>query len=341
MFLSKIGEVYYLFYSDEHNVRRKVSTKCRKKSDAFCFLQRFKKNEYEQKRKQRTILFSSFVKEYSTYAKNVLTEKTFRTYQTAFREFLRIEGDRYLHTIGIREIENFLSIKKGEASEWGARSYYIALASAFEKAVQWSYLFSNPFRKVQKPKVREILPVFFSEMDFKLFLSTVAEKDFRELCITGLLTGLRLGELLALRWQDVDFSAKVILVQNSDSFTTKSKKNRVVPMSEALCRILQDRRGNVKTESDAVFYDQYGKKLLPSTVSHQFKRYVRRAGLNEKLHFHSLRHTFASWLAQGGTSLYMIKDLLGHSDMKTTQIYAHLQPDSLRSEVDKISLSLN
>ena len=62
---------------------------------------------------------------------------------------------------------------------------------------------------------------------------------------------------------------------------------------------------------------------------------------NQEIHFHSLRHSFASWLAQDGTSVYMIKDLLGHSDVKTTQIYSHLQPESLHSEVNKISILLN
>ena len=68
-------------------------------------------------------------------------------------------------------------------------------------------------------------------------------------------------------------------------------------------------------------------------VSKSFKRYIRQAGLNNDLKFHSLRHTYASYLVQGGVSLYVVQKLLGHSDIKTTEIYAHLSPESLQEAV--------
>ncbi|HEY9167086.1 MAG TPA: site-specific integrase [Candidatus Kryptonia bacterium] len=335
MFLSKIGGVYYLFFKDENRARHKLSTRCRKKPDAIEFLRDFKREEYETKKKLETVLFSEFVNQYAAYASSVHTAKTLTTYQTAFREFLRVEGDCLLNTIGIREIEHFLSVKKLEASEWTARKYYIALASAFEKAVQWHFVSANPFRGVSKPKVREILPVFFTESDFRLFLSANKDKDFAELCITALLTGLRLGELLSLRWTDLDFAAKTVLIQNSESFTTKSKRSRVVPMSEELSGMLLERRDNIRSESEFVFSDRYGRKLKASTIEHRFKHCVRRARLNDNLHFHSLRHSFASALVMSGVSLYAVQKLLGHSQSKTTEIYSHLLPQQLHSEINK------
>jgi len=335
MFLSKSGDVYYLFYRDETGKRFKISTKCRKKSEAFDFLLQFKADEYQEKLNFKRIVLSEFEKQYFEYASGVLSKKTFRTYETAFREFIRVEGDKPLQAIGIREIEHFLSVKKREASEWTARKYYGSLASAFEKAVQWNYLEENPFRKVLKPKGREILPVFFTESDFRMFLSVVGDMDFRELCISGLLTGLRLGELLALRWNDIDFTSKVILVQNTETFTTKSKRSRAVPMSEEVCRLLKDRKEHVRFECATVFYDGQGKPLKEGTVSQKFKRYIRRAGLNDKLHFHSLRHSFASALVISGASLYAVQKLLGHSTSKTTEIYSHLLPQQLHTEVNR------
>ncbi|MCL4509490.1 MAG: site-specific integrase [Bacteroidetes bacterium] len=341
MFLSKIGSIYYLFFKDESGVRHKVSTGSRKKPVALQFLRDFKREEYEAKKKLETVLFSEFVNQYAAYASSVHTAKTFNTYQTAFREWLRVEGDGCLNIIGIREIEHFLSVKKLEASEWTARKYYIALASAFEKAIQWQFIPVNPFRKVAKPKVREILPVFFTESDFRLFLSANNDKDFAELCITAILTGLRLGELLALRWTDIDFAAKTILIQNSEAFTTKSKRSRVVPMSEELRRLLTDRKGNIRHEAETVFHDVKGKPLKEGTASQRFKRYVRRAGLNDKLHFHSLRHSFASGLVMSGVSLYQVQKLLGHSTSKTTEIYSHLLPQQLHKEVNGLAAKFN
>ena len=82
-------------------------------------------------------------------------------------------------------------------------------------------------------------------------------------------------------------------------------------------------------------------KLKEDFVSKTFKRHVRLSGLNPALHFHSLRHSFASWLVQDGVSIYAVKELLGHSDVKTTQVYSHLQPEQLHSTVNKIQVSLN
>ncbi len=290
----------------------------------------------EMKSPQKTMM-EQFKKEFLEYSSGVHTKKTQKTYETAFREFIRVEGNRSMDTIGIREIEHFLSVKKLEASEWTARKYYIALRAAFEKAVQWELIKENPFRKVKKPKPPEVLPAFFSEQDFQLLLSVIENKDFRELCTMALLTGLRLGELLALRWKDIDFTTKVILIQNSEGFTTKSKRSRVVPMCEELCCLLRGRKENIRCESETVFHDKKGMPLKEGTASQKFKRYVRRAGLNDKLHFHSLRHSFASGLVTSGATLYAVQKLLGHSTSKTTEIYSHLLPQQLHKEVNGLA----
>jgi site-specific recombinase XerD len=80
-----------------------------------------------------------------------------------------------------------------------------------------------------------------------------------------------------------------------------------------------------------------GNRLSQSYVEHKFKQYVRWAGLNDDLKFHSLRHTFATWVVQNGASIYEVQKLLGHSDIKTTQIYAHLMASELHSTVNRIS----
>jgi len=122
-----------------------------------------------------------------------------------------VVGDVPLHKVGIREVENFLSVKKSEASDWTARKYYIALASAFEAAKRWIMIANNPFRQVEKPSVREIQPAYFSKSEFQTLLKSMEDRDFRELGICVVSTGLRLAELTTLQWTDVD------VVQKSDT----------------------------------------------------------------------------------------------------------------------------
>lgn len=283
------------------------------------------------------ITLKSFYEEYMKYAQGELSIKTQKTYKTAFREFIRVLGDKSLQSIGMRDIETFLALKKEEASGWTARKYFISLSSAFEKALQWELIKENPFRKVKKPKPADVAPTFFSDNEFRLFLSVVDDCNFRDLALTAILTGMRMGELIALRWSDIDFESRVILVQNSDTFTTKSKKNRSLDMGDDLIEVLQTRKENVRIKCETVFYDDQGRPLKEGTVSQKFKRYVRKARLNDKLHFHSLRHTFASALIKEGVPIYSVSRLLGHSSVRTTEIYAHLQPHQLQQEVNMLS----
>jgi integrase/recombinase XerD len=288
----------------------------------------------DEMNKSDQICLKDFKDEFLEYSLGVHSRKTHKTHRTAFQEFIRVEGNKPLNAIGVREIEHFLSVKKREASEWTARKYYGSLAAAFQKAVHWEHIKVNPFKKVKKPKPPELFPLYFSEKEFNSMLSVMYEKDFKELCVSALLSGLRLGELLSLQWKDVDSVSKIILVRNSETFTTKSRKNRAVPISDELFEMFMQRKENIRNESDFVFHDPKGNQLKEKTVSQKFKKYVRRAKLNDKLHFHSLRHTFATHLVKKSVPLFAIQKLLGHSTSKTTEVYSHLLPQQLHREVN-------
>jgi integrase len=281
-----------------------------------------------------TITLSGFASEFLTNARGNYTEKTQNVFRTAFNELRRILGDVQLRHISGREIERFLTIKKEEASDWTARKHYTALASAFEAAKKWGYITRNPWREVRKPKAREVQPLHLTRTEFEKLLTTINDRNFREVCICAVLTGMRQGELLSLRWSDVDLDNRLIHVRNSEVFTTKNKRNRLIPMNETLHKMLSHRKH--ATSCDFVFH-RNGRPLNPDPVSRGFKRAVRRAGLNDKLHFHSLRHTFATWLVESSVSLYHVQKILGHSNFSTTQAYSHILPENLHDAVDKVS----
>ncbi|MHB1688339.1 MAG: tyrosine-type recombinase/integrase [Ignavibacteriaceae bacterium] len=85
-----------------------------------------------------------------------------------------------------------------------------------------------------------------------------------------------------------------------------------------------------------VFYKLSGVPYLPNYVSHNFKKALKKANVNQSLHMHSLRHGFASRLVQNGVSLYVVKELLGHADVSTTRQYSHLQKEHLQNAIDKL-----
>ena len=333
MFLSKrTNGVYRLFYDDPNGHRRSVSTRSITKSDALKFVSTF---DPQQQTRRRNIKLSCFTHEYANYSRCSHTESTSHWTTIALREFTRIVGDKHIESIGKTDIEQFLLEKRQFVRDITLRSYYGSLAAAFEVANRWGYIPSNPFRLIPKPKAAEYLPLYFSHEEFHRLLSIVADSDTRDLILCAILTGMRLGELTALRWEDIDFAKKLIYVQNYSGFTTKSRKIRVVPMNDELATVMEKRSGNMKCE---LVFHRENSKLTKDQISKSFKQLVLQSGVDSRLHFHSLRHTFATWLVQSGATLYQVQKLLGHSTIATTLVYAHLAPNELHNVVNRISI---
>lgn len=332
MFISRIGDYFYLYYKDEDGNRKKVTTKSKSKSAALSFLRSFSIEQKQAKHPSNT--FSEFNKEYLLYAESVMTPKSFRTYESALRETIRVLGNITIQSVGVKEIEYLVSTKIKESSVWTARRYLICLAAAFQKACDWNLLIENPFRKVKKPRMPEVLPLFLNQKDFQKLFCLITEPDFREFCYVAILTGMRLGEILNLPWSSINFEDKYIVVQNYGTFYTKNKRSRKIPMNNELFILLVERRRNVRNESEWVFHDSKGIQFKENFISKKFRHYVLLSGINPKIHFHSLRHSFASALVKEGISLYAVQKLLGHRSIKTTEIYCHLSPEQLHREVE-------
>jgi len=149
--------------------------------------------------------------------------------------------------------------------------------------------------------------------------------------------GLRAGEVFALTWGCVDFGHGALTLLDTKS------RDRVVYMTQQVREMLLGReRGQ---PSDLVFPARGGGKI--EAISKTFDKVVEAVGLNDgildarqKVCFHTLRHTFASWHVQNGTDLYVVQKLLGHSTLTMTQRYAHLAPDTLRKATDMFDNSL-
>ena len=342
MFLSKRSNGYwYIWFYDEHGRKHKLSTKCRQKSDALRFLSGFKLELENQKHPApKDVFFKTVVEEFMVFSVGVHTEATQAHFRTAAREFQRHLGNPRIREISVRDLERFFAAKQEEASRWTARRIYIALASMFEKAREWSYIDQNPFRSVKRPTPPQRTPIFFTTTELKTLLSSIKDPQLAILVKAGIYTGCRLGELLSLTWDDVDFEKLEVHVRNKAGFVTKSKKERTLPMHPALKKILVGWKKQSK--SQLVFAREQTLKWGVSQMSIRFKSALRRSPLPEKrkqeLHFHSLRHTFATTLLQKSVPIYTVSRMLGHSSVKTTEIYAHAVPNNFKSQIEKIEL---
>lgn len=333
MFLFKRKDgTYYIQYLDlvTGKARRK-STHTKSKKDALKFLKDF---DPSSKPTQELICLSKFREEYVNYAISNKTKKYVKFINLFFRQLLTYSKDIPLKNLSVKLLDQFIS-ERFATAPWSALMYYRTLKAAFTKAVVWGYIDENPLKKIKPPRQKKSLPVFLSKKVFELILRNAQSKLFQDIFITAFNSGMRLGEILNLVWDCIDFNRKVITIKNINGFITKNKKERVIPMNNHLAELFLCRYQSSKTirKNDYIFYRIAGVKLNEDYVSKKFKKAVRAAGLNDEIHFHTLRHSFASNLIQKGASIYVVKELLGHESISTTQIYSHLQSENLSQAV--------
>jgi len=214
-----------------------------------------------------------------------------------------------------------------------------ALRTAFNVAIRWELVEKNPFKGMRLVPVPERTPAFLTKDDFQRLLNVIKENWLRELVVFAVLTGLRRGEALNLRWKHVDFGRRIIQIESDSNFKTKAGKRRIVPMNETVFNLLSQKAVR-SAGTECVFSSQDG-AIDPSYLTNRFKDYVHQTNLDRRLHWHSLRHTFASWLVQDGVSLFEVQKLLGHSSAEMTMIYSHLLPDQMHQTVNRICFNLS
>ena len=335
MFLFKRGKYYHLEYFDDiENRVKRVSTKSTKKTQAIKFLTDFQKR-IQDNHKPNHILLSAYAKRYQNYVETNCSKKYLQTVSLSFRQLSQFTGDIALSKLTYHQLDQFMSITF-KRTQHGAWTNYRALKSAFNKAVNWDYLTDNPFTKIKLPKIVESTPLFIDESEFNLIVTNAECRDLKDIFVTAMNSGLRLGELTTLKWSSVNLRGRTLVVQNYASFRTKNKKSRIIPLNNTLFQLLQNRLPKIiDIKLDDYLFAKYPR--VPYSieyVSKSFKRIVRKLGLNEKYHFHLLRVSFGSHLLQRGIPISTISKLLGHSSISVTEKhYASLSIENLTDAV--------
>lgn len=207
-------------------------------------------------------------------------------------------------------------------------------------AVEWGFLVRVP--KVKPVKVPKETPRFLSEPEAAALIEK-APVNWVSMVIVGLRTGMRIGELRGLQWGDIDFDRRLVHVRRTDpgrpdmdSNAPKGNRPRVIPLTPDAIQALLAQRGRVARHAprDWVFPGAESWRAERNRVrtrsegncAEMMGRMAKAAKLGDEVTWHTLRHTFASWLVMRGVPMRAVQDLLGHASMKMTEIYAHLAP---------------
>jgi len=253
-------------------------------------------------------------------------------------------GNKRMNEISSFDLERLKNeLTKKELSPAYVKHALVLIRQIYNKAFQWGhYKGGNPIKGVKMPTLSNARERFLSheEADKLLTELKAVSPVVHDQAILSLHCGMRAGEIFNLRGQDLDFENGLIRIMDP-----KNKASRAAYMTETVREILKPRLP--KNLNDLIFEDRWHKETVKQP-SKTFDRAVKKLGLNrdvidprQKVVFHSLRHTFASWLAIQGTPILTIKELLGHKSLAMTERYAHLAPSAKRAATLDLEVAFN
>ncbi|EYF06041.1 tyrosine-type recombinase/integrase [Chondromyces apiculatus] len=315
-------------------IRKNVDVKTRNEA---LILEQQERAKVQQRAKQvtgRAPLFGDFGKEFlETYAYTNNKPSEVETKEAILRLHLRpFFGELRLDVIGPQHIERFKAQQlRAELSPKTVNNQLTVLRKVLAVAKEWGQLVAlPPLRLLNAPE---------PEFDFLTFdeaerLVQGAEPEWRPMVLLALRSGLRQGELLALRWDDIDLESGLLKVRRAAARgivgTPKNHKSREIPLSDEALATLRDLPSRAHRE--LVFPADSGRLLTRNECKHPLRRACLRAELR-RIGWHVLRHTFASHLVMRGVALKAVQELLGHATIEMTMRYAHLSPDIRRDAV--------
>jgi integrase len=332
-YLFRRGRIYYVQYALD-GVTKQKSTGCTTKGAATAYVELLR--DKVSVRPAKAIRLSEYLRDYLTLKQGILRQSTLIRIDQIGRIFLRTSCDKLLASFTVRDVEDYKSVRLKSCCATTVNIEIRHLKAVFGTAVKLGHLEKSPFAGCSQIAVPQKTPSFMTLKEARKLIASIQDQVFRDIVHLSILTGLRLGEALSLDWSQVDLKNRLITLTNLNGFVTKSGKIRMIPFPESAKRILNVLKKRGSKTSELVFANRWGKRYSNSYVSRSFKKYIRAADLPESLHFHSTRHTYASWLIERGVSLYEIQKLLGHSSQAVTQLYSHLTGSQLRSAVDRL-----
>ena len=263
------------------------------------------------------------------------SENTIESYKRDLDKFLEYNKNTSIDNISNEDLKRYIKyLNDNGLNEKSIARNISSLKSFYKFLVISKYISSNTSDSLYLPKIKKSLPSTLTEEEvFSLLnIELVDNFSYRNKAMLELLyaSGLRVSELVNLKLQDVDFSQDIIRTFG------KGSKERIIPIGdyakEYLEKYIYEYRGSMlkRETSEYIFLNNHGKQMTRQGFFKIIKKIAKEKGINKELSPHTLRHSFASHLLKYGADLRTIQELLGHSDISTTQIYTHITNEELK-----------
>jgi integrase len=271
-------------------------------------------------------LTKKYLEEYSAVNKAKSSHKRDKSLAA---HLLKSFKDKYLPDITPAMVSDYKVQRRAEGASPRTINYELTLMShAFNIAIrEWEWIDDNPIKRVKKERVNNTIERWLTLEEEGLLLKASA-KWLKEIIVFAINTGLRQGEIINLKWSQVDMERRTM--------TIYEQKNRCVdtlPLNETAIEVLRERKNLQRNEIDNVFYNHSFRPLQFRNLIRSYDKAIEKAGIND-LRFHDLRHTFATRLIQCGVGIYEVQKLGRWKSVSMVQRYAHHYPESLRSAIE-------
>ena len=259
-----------------------------------------------------------------TLVKDYLDTKTNPTHayneEIRLRQFLDFACVTYTNQIKPSTIEKYLTYRRKQGRiNWTLKHDYMTINAFLNWCIRNEYLLNNPCKKVTPPPVKTTTPRYLNQKEVQKLMK-YAEGELQLMIALAVYTGIRRKEMLSLQWEDINLDKPSLIVRNA-----KSGKDRTIPLPPDVVPLLKDSQ----KDSGLLFP---GRNNIPTRA---YARLIKKAEIElPRLNrWHILRHTYASHLVMSGVPIATVGKLLGHSDIRTTQIYAHLNDEHLEQAI--------
>ena len=262
-----------------------------------------------------------------------------------FDNFLKTEKLVSLKNVNHLLLRKFLAVLRSkDYSKTTIARKLASIRSFFKYLIQEGELVSNPFEVLRTPKLEKKLPHFLSISDVGVLLKTPDGSSLmglRDMAILETLysTGIRVSELVKLEENDIDYFGGMIKVRG------KGKKERLVPIGSHAIKAINEynnlkpknkrNKSRSSYKSSPLFLNKYGNRLTARSVARSLDKYLNMSGINLLTSPHTFRHSFATHLLDKGADLRSVQEMLGHSNLSTTQVYTHISTERLKSVYEK------
>lgn len=293
--------------------------------------------------------FKEFLEKWHKAKEPDVRPKTLASYKGHINNhILPYFGNRKLKSITTSDIETFKSFLFGlNIKPTTMAKALIVVKMALKTAVIWGYIARNPAEYVKRPRSDKYEPLFLTPDQLKHLVKSTPEKH-KALIATACFTGMRQGELLGLKWDDVDFVSRRLFVQRTlqqgKFYNPKAyASRRSIDVPSFLLEMLKNHQlnqmvGLSTNEHNLVFPNEAGSPMdCMNLINRIFKPVLKLADLPLRLRFHDLRHSYASMLIHQDANIKYVQKQLGHANVQMTlNIYSHLLPDAGQETINKM-----